>query len=64
METMAPRPVSILANATVMDVNRQAWSSSTSLLVHPANLYIGLRSDRYFVERGTPLKVSTSSLPI
>ena len=40
-----------------MDVNRQAWSSSTTLLVHPASLYIGLRSDRYFVERGTPLKV-------
>jgi len=41
----------------VMDVNRQAWSSTTTLLVHPAHVYIGLRSDRYFVERGTPLKV-------
>jgi len=51
------RPVSVLASATVMDVNRQAWSSSTSLLVHPASLYIGMRSDRYFVERGTPIKV-------
>ena len=52
-----PRPMSIIAQATVMDVNRQAWASSTSLLVHPADLYIGLRSERYFVERGTPLKV-------
>lgn len=52
-----PRPLSVVAQATVMDVNRQAWSSSTSLLVHPADLYVGLRSDRYFVERGTPLKV-------
>jgi alpha-2-macroglobulin len=52
-----PQPVSVLASASVMDVNRQAWSSSTSLLVHPASLYVGLRSDRYFVERGTPLKV-------
>ncbi len=52
-----PRPVSVLASATVMDVNRQAWGSMTSLLVHPADLYIGLRSERYFVERGTPLKV-------
>ncbi len=52
-----PRPMSITAQATVMDVNRQAWASSTSLLVHPADLYIGLRSQRYFVERGTPLKV-------
>ena len=40
-----------------MDVNRQAWSSSTNLLVHPASLYVGLRSDRYFVERGQPLKI-------
>ena len=40
-----------------MDVNRQAWTSTTTLLVHPADLYIGLRSDRYFVGRGTPLKV-------
>jgi uncharacterized protein YfaS (alpha-2-macroglobulin family) len=51
------RPVSILAEATVFDVNRQAWASTTSLLVHPAELYVGLRSDQYFVERGTPLEV-------
>jgi len=52
-----PQPQSVVAQATVMDVNRQAWSSTTTLLVHPAHVYIGLRSDRYFVERGTPLKV-------
>ncbi len=52
-----PQPMSVVAQATVMDVNRQAWASTTSLLVHPANLYVGLRSERYFVERGTPLKV-------
>jgi len=52
-----PRPMSISAQATVMDVNRQAWASTTTLLVHPADLYVGLRSTRYFVERGTPLKV-------
>ncbi len=52
-----PQPQSILAQATVMDVNRQAWSSTTTLLVHPADLYIGLRTERYFVGRGTPLNV-------
>jgi uncharacterized protein YfaS (alpha-2-macroglobulin family) len=52
-----PKPLSVVAQATVMDVNRQAWGSSTSLLVHPADIYVGLRSQRYFVERGTPLKV-------
>ncbi len=52
-----PQPQSVVAQATVMDVNLQAWSSSTTLLVHPADLYVGLRSQRYFVPRGTPLKV-------
>lgn len=52
-----PGPQSVVAQATVMDVNRQAWSSTTTLLVHPADLYIGIRSDRYFVQKGTPLKV-------
>ena len=51
------RPVSVMAEASVMDVNRQAWSSSTSLMVHPASLYVGLRSERYFVERGDPLEI-------
>ncbi len=51
------RPFFVLGEATVMDVNRQAWTGSTSLLVHPASLYVGLRSDRYFVERGTPLEI-------
>jgi alpha-2-macroglobulin len=36
-----PRPVSVTAEATVMDVNRQAWTGSTNLLVHPAELYVG-----------------------
>jgi uncharacterized protein YfaS (alpha-2-macroglobulin family) len=52
-----PQPQSVSAQATVMDVNLQAWSSTTSLLVHPADIYIGLRSDSYFVEKGTPLKI-------
>jgi uncharacterized protein YfaS (alpha-2-macroglobulin family) len=52
-----PRPVSVLAEATVMDVNRQAWAGTTSLLVHPAELYVGLRSERTFVERGVPLDI-------
>ncbi len=50
-------PFSVLAEATVMDVNRQAWAGTTSLLVHPADLYVGMRSERTFVERGTPLEI-------
>jgi uncharacterized protein YfaS (alpha-2-macroglobulin family) len=52
-----PRPWSVNAGAVVMDVNRQAWSSSTTLLVHPASLYVGLRSARTFVQRGDPLEI-------
>ena len=53
----ATRPTNVTADATVMDLNRQAWSSSTSLLLHPADVYAGLRSERYFVERDEPLDI-------
>jgi uncharacterized protein YfaS (alpha-2-macroglobulin family) len=52
-----PQPTSVTAQGTVMDVNRQAWSSAAQLLVHPADLYVGLRTDRTFVQRGEPIKV-------
>ncbi len=51
------KPVSVVAQATVQDVNRQAWTGTTTLLVHPADLYVGIRSDKIFVQRGTPIKV-------
>ena len=52
-----PEPIAVTAEATVMDVNRQAWTSRVNLLVHPADLYVGLRSERLFIEREQPLKV-------
>ncbi|RME62755.1 MAG: hypothetical protein D6790_05795, partial [Caldilineae bacterium] len=52
-----PQPQLISAEATVMDVNRQAWTAGTDLLVHPAELYVGMRSDRFFVARGEPIVV-------
>ena len=52
-----PQPTTVTAEATVMDVNRQAWTAATNLLVHPADLYVGLRSDRIFVQREEPLKI-------
>ena len=50
-------PMTVQASASVMDVNRQAWSASTSILVHPAALYVGLRTKRPFVEKGVPFKL-------
>jgi hypothetical protein len=54
-----PRPSSVTAEASVTDVNRQAWTASASMLVHPSELYVGLRSDRTFVEQGQPLTVES-----
>lgn len=53
------RPWSVSAEATIEDVNRQAWSASASVLVHPAALCIGLRSERSFVTGGKPLEIET-----
>ena len=50
-------PTTVSAQATVFDVNRQAWSDGTDLLVHPAELYVGLRSDRPYVESGEPIVI-------
>ena len=53
----APYPLRVDASATVFDVNRQAWSQSAGLLLHPADRYVGLRSEQLFVEQGSPLSV-------
>ncbi len=54
-----PRPYTITAASSVMDVNRQAWSSTTSLLVHPASLYVGIRTARTFVQKGEKIDIET-----
>ena len=52
-----PRPRQVVADATVMDVNRQAWAARVPLLVHPALDYVGLRAERPFVRKGESLAV-------
>ena len=54
-----PRASSVTAEASVMDVNRQTLSSRTNLLVHPADLYVGLKSERTFVQQNEPLVVQS-----
>ncbi|MEQ8840765.1 MAG: alpha-2-macroglobulin family protein [Acidimicrobiales bacterium] len=51
------RATSVTATASVTDVNRQTWSSTTDLLVHSADLYVGLQATRPFVKAGDPLPV-------
>lgn len=50
-------PTTVSAQATVFDVNRQGFASRTALLVHAADRYVGLRSDRVFVRAGDPLVI-------
>jgi alpha-2-macroglobulin len=52
-----PLPMSVVAEATIHDVNRQAWASQSVLLVHPSDLYVGLKRERYFVEKGKPIEL-------
>ena len=45
-------PMVIRPEAVVTDVNRQGWAMDTSVLVHPASVYVGLRSDQAYGRRG------------
>ena len=59
-ESLRPaRPMMVTAEATIQDVNRQAMAASTTLLVHPSSLYVGLKSDRLFVEKGQPVEITS-----
>ena len=50
-------PVTVRANAAVQDVNRQVIAGTTDLLVHPADLYVGLGGTDTFVRQGEDLTV-------
>ena len=50
-------PTTVTAEARVIDVNRQQWASATDVLVHPASLYVGVRSTRTFVRAGDTLDI-------
>ncbi|HVQ36142.1 MAG TPA: Ig-like domain-containing protein, partial [Pyrinomonadaceae bacterium] len=53
------RPSSVTAEARVQDVNRQTLAAMTTLLIHPADVYVGLKSARSFVQKGQPFDVAT-----
>ncbi|MFQ5460232.1 MAG: MG2 domain-containing protein, partial [Anaerolineae bacterium] len=50
-------PASVVAEAAVTDVNRQALAGRTTLLVHPAAIYLGLRAVESCVKAGADLDV-------
>ncbi|HEX6040571.1 alpha-2-macroglobulin family protein [Longimicrobium sp.] len=53
-----PGPHTVTAAATVLDVNRQPWSTTQTLLVHPATVYAGLRTERGWLRAGEPIDLS------
>ena len=53
-----PRPSSVTAEARVQDVNRQTLAATTTLLVHPADVYVGLKSARTFVQKGEAFDIT------
>lgn len=59
-----PEPTSLRAEATVMDVNRQAWTAGVDLLVHPSKLYVGMKSSRLFVQQGEALDVDAIAVDL
>ncbi len=69
--TRAPMlsPMQITVETTVTDESQQAISGRSTVLAHPANVYVGLRTDRYFGQEGKPMEISliavdTQSAPL
>lgn len=50
-----PFPMSASCEATVSDVNRQSWSDKTTILVHSADTYVGVKPGKWFYHKGEPV---------
>ncbi len=53
----SPIPMTITVESTVTDESYQAISGRTSIMAHPANIYIGLRSEKYFGKVGEAMPI-------
>ena len=51
------RPMAVVTNVMVTDVNRQAYNASAAMIVHPASVYVGLKAKQAFVQQGTPFPI-------
>ncbi|HRH44564.1 MAG TPA: alpha-2-macroglobulin family protein, partial [Pyrinomonadaceae bacterium] len=58
------RPYTLRATATTFDVNRQAIADTKTFLVHPSNVYVGLRTAKTFLRQNEPLKVEAIAADI
>lgn len=51
ISTPYPVPMSYQCQATVADVNRQTWTDTTSIVVNPSDLCVGIKKDKpYYLE--------------
>jgi alpha-2-macroglobulin len=50
-------PVTITATADVKDLNNQVMSSSTSFMVHPSSIYVGVKTKKTFVKPREPISL-------
>ena len=53
------RPYNVRAESRVQDVNRQTFAGSTNLLVHPSELYVGIKTPRTFVNKNEKITVES-----
>lgn len=58
------RPYSVEASAAVQDVNRQVWAAKTNLLVHPSAVYVGLKTEKYFVRQNEKISLNVIATDI
>ncbi|MBI5609959.1 MAG: hypothetical protein HY902_13885 [Deltaproteobacteria bacterium] len=58
------QPWNLGVSATVQDVNRQTWSSGTTLLVHPSAAYVGVRLEQTFVTTGQEAEVGLLAVDV
>ncbi|MBX9723701.1 MAG: hypothetical protein K2X81_20010, partial [Candidatus Obscuribacterales bacterium] len=52
-------PESVVAEGTVSDVNRQEWSDKATILVHPADVYVGVKTSKQFYHSNDPVVISS-----
>lgn len=57
-------PVTVVAQATVTDLNHQQIADTATVLVHPASYYVGLHSDSTFIKQGEQLTVEAIATDI
>ena len=53
VEMYPPKPTSVSVTASVADVNRQQQASTSNLLVHPSERYVGMKAEKAFVDENS-----------